>query len=315
MAVKRGFLFIISLMFSVNIFASTLNKIVVFGDSLSDTGNLYEYFKHQLPPSPPYYQGRFSNGPVWVEIVAKNYYPKDPALHLQDFAFGGAGVSYDRNSEDDGEEGVMFTLSREIESYLLANQDKADKKSLFAVWIGSNNYIASYATPMQTAADVNKSIRKSLELLAEKGARNILVINIPDMGRSPAARMIYAQKELSLASQLHNEDLAKNINELKQAYPQVRWLLYDANADFAKTLADPAKYGYTNITDTCYQSILDNIASPKLVLAMAAAAKPTVNDACDGYFFFDPVHPSAKTHEIMATNVTKFLIKSGVKFG
>ncbi len=38
-----------------------LHNIVVFGDSLSDNGNLYEIMKHQLPQSPPYFEGRFSN--------------------------------------------------------------------------------------------------------------------------------------------------------------------------------------------------------------------------------------------------------------
>jgi phospholipase/lecithinase/hemolysin len=48
--------------------AGAITEIVVFGDSLSDTGNLFAYEKMMnlplLPPSPPYYQGRFSNGRV-----------------------------------------------------------------------------------------------------------------------------------------------------------------------------------------------------------------------------------------------------------
>ena len=54
-------------LFSGIVAATPLQNIVVFGDSLSDNGNLYEIMKHQLPQSPPYYKGRFSNGPVWVE--------------------------------------------------------------------------------------------------------------------------------------------------------------------------------------------------------------------------------------------------------
>jgi phospholipase/lecithinase/hemolysin len=37
-------------------FSKSLNQLVVFGDSLSDRGNLYEYMNHQLPMSPPYYE-------------------------------------------------------------------------------------------------------------------------------------------------------------------------------------------------------------------------------------------------------------------
>jgi phospholipase/lecithinase/hemolysin len=45
------------------------SRIVVFGDSLSDTGNFYHLTGGQLPPT-PYANGRFSNGPLWVEYLA-----------------------------------------------------------------------------------------------------------------------------------------------------------------------------------------------------------------------------------------------------
>ena len=36
------------------------DELIVFGDSLSDTGNVFISFG--APPSPPYFNGRFSNG-------------------------------------------------------------------------------------------------------------------------------------------------------------------------------------------------------------------------------------------------------------
>ena len=80
------------LFFSMMASATPLNKIVVFGDSLSDNGNLYEYLKHQLPLSPPYFEGRFTNGPVWIEDLIESYYPTNSNDHLLDYAYGGAGV-------------------------------------------------------------------------------------------------------------------------------------------------------------------------------------------------------------------------------
>src|SRR5439155_21476778 len=50
--------------------AGQFTKLVVFGDSLSDTGNVYAVTAGAVPPSPPYYAGRFSNGPVWAEYLA-----------------------------------------------------------------------------------------------------------------------------------------------------------------------------------------------------------------------------------------------------
>jgi phospholipase/lecithinase/hemolysin len=46
--------------------AELFSEIVVFGDSESDAGNVFELSGDTYPASPPYWQGRFSNGPVWV---------------------------------------------------------------------------------------------------------------------------------------------------------------------------------------------------------------------------------------------------------
>jgi outer membrane lipase/esterase len=42
--------------------AGAYSNIFVYGDSLSDLGNIYAISGHTIPPSPPYYMGRFSNG-------------------------------------------------------------------------------------------------------------------------------------------------------------------------------------------------------------------------------------------------------------
>src|SRR5436190_1992927 len=50
--------------------AGQITQIVVFGDSLSDTGNVYAATGQQQPDPNSYYMGRRSNGPVWVERLA-----------------------------------------------------------------------------------------------------------------------------------------------------------------------------------------------------------------------------------------------------
>src|SRR6202041_1516226 len=62
--------------------ASSYSALVVYGDSLSDNGNLYAAIGY--PPS-PYFQGRFSNGPVAAEQLAVAL-----GVPLLDFAVGGA---------------------------------------------------------------------------------------------------------------------------------------------------------------------------------------------------------------------------------
>lgn len=294
-------------LFSGIVAATPLHNIVVFGDSLSDNGNLYEVMKHQLPQSPPYFEGRFSNGPVWIEHLVASYFPADPASHLFDYAFGGAGVS---EEEDDD---ALFTIKREVETYLIAHQDKASEDSLFVVWIGSNNYLGMPSEVEKTLNDVNRGITHSLQRLAEKGAKHILILNLPDLGRTPAAIEFDSIEMMSYFSNEHNKALANTVTELKQSYPDVNWLYFDMNTMFNHVLEHASDYGFTNITGTCSNSVVDDITR-KSVLRMVARVKPNrMNDACDGYLFFDLVHPTGLAHKIMAEKARIMLDSSGVE--
>ena len=306
------FLALCLLFFSTMASSASLDKIVVFGDSLSDNGNLYEYMKHDLPFSPPYFKGRFTNGPVWVELLTQLYYPNESGTHLLDYAFGGAGVSED--IDDDGEE-VLFTLRREVDSYLLSHQDKADDSSLYVVWIGSNNYLAVPDDMDQTVSDVILGISHQLQRLADKGARHIMVVNVPDLGRTPAARDFDAVDALTLLSVKHNLVLEKTMQDLKVNYPAVHWFSFDVNQILDDMMRDSALYGFTNITDTCYEEMVDTPSSNS-ILHMVSTVKPVamLDNACDGYLFFDPVHPSEHAHEIMAARTKLLLDKEGIEF-
>ena len=46
-------------------------QIIIFGDSLSDNGNIYRLDFGFIPKSPPYFKGRFSNGEVWADHVER----------------------------------------------------------------------------------------------------------------------------------------------------------------------------------------------------------------------------------------------------
>ncbi|RUR11374.1 GDSL family lysophospholipase PlaA [Legionella sp. km772] len=288
--------------------AAPLHNVVIFGDSLSDNGNLYEFMKHQLPQSPPYYEGRFSNGPVWVEHLMASYFPNSAATHLLDYAVGGAGVS------DDDEDEVLFTLKKQVNSYFLSHQDKADPNDLYIVWIGANNYLGLPEDTEQALTDVNKGIVDSIEKIIHKGAKHVLLFNIPDLGKTPAATEFDAAEMMSNFSTQHNERLYQSFNQLKQAYPEVEWLYYDLGTMFADVVKYPSHYGFTNVTDTCSIFMTDEY-SKKSLLKMVSRVRPKANmDACEGYLFFDLVHPTAYAHRLIAEKVREMLDASGVEF-
>ena len=304
---------LVALFFSVQASATPLNKIVVFGDSLSDNGNLYEYMKRELPLSPPYFEGRFSNGPVWIELLTKMYYPKTSRAHLFDYAFGGAGVSEEVDEDDDGDE-VLFTLRREIDSYLLSHQDKADESSLYVIWMGSNNYLGVPDDVDGTVNLVILGIKHDLQRLIQKGAKHIMVVNVPNLGNTPAAKDFDAVALLTDLSLTHNALLKKTVDEMKSEDPSVQWFYFDVKEVFDDLLNDPGRYGLTNTSDTCYEEMVNN-PSEKSILKMVSSVKARTSvDACTGYLFFDPVHPAEPAHVIMAERTKQMLDDAGVTF-
>lgn len=286
--------------------AASINKIVVFGDSLSDNGNLYEYMQHQIPESPPYYEGRFSDGPIWVERLAESVFPKNPKDHLLDYAFGGAGIS------EDDEDDVLLTLKKEINGYLVSHQNKADPASLYIVWIGANNYLALPENSEEALTIVNQGLVHSLERLANAGARQVLVVNLPDLGKTPAAAGFDARDALSYLSKEHNRRLFESIKTLEVNYPHVKWIHYDVGTKLDEILNEPESYGFNNITETCYDALMDKSQKPSLLQMVASVNASQRVDNCEGYLFFDPVHPTSVAHKIIADKARTLLETEGV---
>ncbi|MDE2240767.1 MAG: autotransporter outer membrane beta-barrel domain-containing protein, partial [Rhodospirillales bacterium] len=118
--------------------AAKAGNLYVFGDSLSDDGNLYKLTG--LPPA-PYYEGRFSNGPVWVE-----YLPALAGLNsssANNFAYGGAftgdltigGVNIGTNLEAASLPGI----NTEIADFAAAGGSFSGN-DVVTLWGGANNY-------------------------------------------------------------------------------------------------------------------------------------------------------------------------------
>ena len=315
---KKSLLFVLLLVSGITS-AVTLKNIVVFGDSLSDNGNLYEYMQHQLPSSPPYFDGRFSNGPVWVERLASAYYPESPKQHLLDYAFGGASVSEDPHSE------VLLTLQHEVDSYLLSHQDKADPDSLFIIWMGANNYLGLPDNVDQTIQLVNDGIKQSLQRLSNLGAKHILVINLPNLGQSPYAKLVGGEALLTQYTDEHNKKLLGTIHQLEQDNPAVQWLHFDVNAMLNTVLIAPESYGFKNVEETCYESMIESdlttsprssqgMFKPSMIRVASQIKLNSKEDNCEGYLFFDPVHPASLAHTLIANHIHELLASAGLSF-
>ena len=105
-------------------------QIYVFGDSLSDPGNVFKASQGQFPPSPPYFRGRYADGLIWTEYLAQQL--KLNANPDTNFAYGGATTG---NSQQ-----VPLGLLAQIDRYR-ASHSSTSNNALYIIWAGANDYL------------------------------------------------------------------------------------------------------------------------------------------------------------------------------
>ena len=125
------------LVFSPWAHAGTFDALYVFGDSLSDAGNL---FAATGIPGSPYYNGQFSNGPVAPILLAADLGlgPLLPSLlGGTDYAYGSGEsgpTSFNTSNLQTDFIGPMGQLSQ-----YQATHPTADPNALYLVFIGAND--------------------------------------------------------------------------------------------------------------------------------------------------------------------------------
>jgi cholinesterase len=241
--------------------ADSFSAVVVYGDSLSDNGNLHALTG--LPPSPPYDQ-RFSNGPVAVEQLATML-----GAPLHDFAFGGA-TSGIGNYGDGGTQtspGLLGLPGMQVELAASAPilTPPLTSTALFVVWGGANDFLVNGS--VATAASNIDSIVATLQAA---GAQQILVPGMPDLGLTPD----YHGNSLATA-------YAQQFNALLLASLPAGAIYVDTFDALRSIVANPGAYGLTNVTDPCLNGII-------------VCANP------DQYLFWDGFHPTTATDAIVA---------------
>ena len=263
------------------------SAIVVLGDSLSDTGRTSAVLTQVLGtafPPPPYAPGRISNGPVWIEYFApmlrRSYEP------LDNFAWAGATTGT-LNVNATFLPGMLNELD-EVAGIPPSPPRALDPKALYVVFGGANDFLAIFL-----GADPNNVIPAGVEnllfivsTLHARGAQHIVVVDLPDIGRTPRARAGGANSAAAATflSATFNSLLRTGLDALP--FPVVRVSVFDL---INKFVAQPHKYGFTNVTG---QGILDLANS-------------------ETYLFWDAVHPTTRSHRYVAEEVFHSLAAAG----
>lgn len=319
-------------------------SLVVFGDSLSDTGNLFRRTGKIVPREDYYYSGRFTNGFNWMDSV-------ENTLNLP--VFNSAYASSETNN--DVNYGLPLSVLDAIEDYkakkgvwnLFYYDDKAEKgisspfyyggyigqadygkgdpeTTLFAVYAGGNNYLGfvkeppfpnglRYKDPLVSGAylDVEgfttqtaTDFKTAANSLISIGAKFILFPNLPDLSKVPQGIASGAAPLLSAAVKMHNTKLYNATKELAAAHPGVTFIYMDVYSMFDEMSSKPSVYGFQNIDKPCYVGKYWRILGE---------TKPTVcgdESVQRTYVFWDTIHPTKRAHGFIAYLINNYLFNN-----
>ncbi|HJP99057.1 MAG TPA: autotransporter domain-containing protein [Rhodanobacteraceae bacterium] len=151
--------------------AGLFDNIVVFGDSLTDNGNL------SLASGLPQIM-RFTTNPgqTGIEDLADYFgVPLSPGLAGgSDFAFGGAGIL----NNSPGTPSTVPTLPSQLGTYLQATSNRADPNTLYTVWGGANDVFYA-ATSAGAAAQAQQLIQQNIQQQVQLAIANNVIPNDP----------------------------------------------------------------------------------------------------------------------------------------
>jgi phospholipase/lecithinase/hemolysin len=267
-----------------------INSLYVFGDSLSDTGNVFTATNGASPPA-PYFQGRFSNGEIWIDKLSQKLgLPLTPAFKITsgqaaptagiNFAVGGSTTGT-ANTFDPNLPGLQQQVG--IFSSIVPTQQAANPNALYVLWGGANDYLPTQSTtfvPYQDTTTTINNLSSAAQSLANRGAKNIMVVDLPDLGEVPLTRGTQGASALSNLTTQHNSQLVQAIKS--SVGESVNIIPFQVSSLFEQTLADPSKFGFTNTTEACLNPNVGICPDP------------------NQYLFWDQIHPTAATHQVIA---------------
>jgi phospholipase/lecithinase/hemolysin len=261
----------------------------VFGDSLSDVGNVY-LAKGGIEPASPYVDGQFINGPVWVQDLAARL--GLPALTPSlaggnDYAFGGAttGSTYTNSS-------AVPNLTRQLHA-------SAPSTALYTFSIGANDLfnildgLTGGLTPLQAAAAAAQVVASAASDLAAAGAKDLALFDVPDLGVTPGITALgpAASAAASFLSAYFDQQVLLDLAPVEAAGLTV----FDLNtyALIDEAVKDPSEFGFSNVTAPCWTGAFTGSATGGSLCSTLPAMQDT-------YLFWDDVHPTAAGHLLVA---------------
>lgn len=275
--------------------ATPITNLFNFGDSYSDTGNVQQVFGF---PIQPYSEGRFTgeftngdDGKIWYDIVANKlgFSSQNSISGGNNYAFGGALTGGAPGP------GTLPSLLLQTQLFLSDVGGVADSGALYSVWGGGNDVRIN---------DIGSSVANISSVITQlnsAGAMNFFLPNLPNAGLSPESLKGLAPggsaAEITAASFSFNAQLLNEL-QLLETNLGVNIIKFDTFSLFNDITLNPTNFGFSNVTDACYDGAL-GIGGPGTL-----CADP------DSYLFFDNVHTTAAAHTLLGNLAYASIIDS-----
>ncbi|OAJ35613.1 SGNH/GDSL hydrolase family protein [Piscirickettsia salmonis] len=322
-----------------------VSRVIIFGDSLSDKGTLFEYSLGIIPSAKAYYNGMFSNSDVWSKLLENhlNTYHID----VSNYAVGGATAVLNSDLKH-----LPYSLNSENSAFntnaLEKNWPAEDYKHFLAIiFIGANDYLTlpkdmSVQAKETLTTQVVNSIKEEVDKLMSKGVQKFVFINLPDLALTPESRDDLQNTQTThYVPERHNEKLYNFIQDYKNnygslgdhfelidLYPLFNTITQPTSSEFKK-LIEKYHLKITNTTDSCwnggytvrsqqsmnsnnYRSAIFN-AQPNLprnsdiLVAIQTATSGTMCSDPEHYIFWDRVHPTRQVQQVLYQTIVSTL--------
>ena len=295
------------LLLTTTAIAGPYTDLYVFGDSLSDVGN-DDFYTAGIFPGPTYFDGRFTNGPVYSELLAEGLgvgpLTRSGRLLASIFGPDGNGFAYGgalTSGTPIGTNLVVDDLDDQIDHYLF--HETVDPGALYTVLIGANDFFGGETNVLTPAGRV----ANDLDRLADAGVENFLVLNLPELGLTPRYNGSVSGDSSQAAAfnqraRDYNAALDDVLDDLETAYPTANVFRVDLAGLLNDLIAEGADRGFTNTTDPAAPGLEpgDGSYDPSLV----------VSDP-DAYLFWDDVHPTAAVHRLLSFEAIRAVLPPG----
>jgi phospholipase/lecithinase/hemolysin len=282
--------------------AESFDRMVIFGDSLSDPGNHFVAFgmTSQAPFSPlpdfPYGIGghHFSNGATWVEQLSKDLgMPTSgkPALRapgvFTNYAVGRARARAGAAAFP------YFDLSTQVQQFLSDFRGHAPSSALYVLWIGANDLddalMAGMTDPARAVDIIGAAVTTvagNVHALWAAGARNVMILNLPDPALAPFVRALgpSVQAAATQVGMLYNAALDEAVMHVS-GLPGLQLIRFDVRAAFDDIVATQGDAGLINVTESCLRF--------GVVVHVVCKHPPH-------HLFWDGAHPTKAGHRLIA---------------